>query len=382
MCCIVAQRKAYAPESFIKVSRPSWFGAGQQQDCSEFLRHLLNVLHDQEHAVDGNEHSAPTHSGQRTTNNDEDISSLVSKTFGGYTLTTYHCLRCRTRSSKKESFMDLQLAFPAESTTSASVGSGQMAGGSSSSICRRQEADDSITENGSGSVSLTFLLDHFLQTESLEGVNQYKCEATCGSLQDAERSTQIFSAPPYLVMTLLRFSYEGGRHTKKLTDVQYPLSIEVPLAPLNDGLHESLPRSRIYGLVGVVVHSGLSSDHGHYYCYGRRSRLLSDTSSRPVMRVEGDRDSVDYFVADWFMFNDSRVTRASFEDFRNVTQKFTRDTAYLLVYHSVDEGDADSDSSEPPLHSYLREIIDRDNERYLEVCNEKKLNYVRKTLAL
>ena len=31
-------RAAYSPASFIKASRPPWFEAGRQQDCSEFLR--------------------------------------------------------------------------------------------------------------------------------------------------------------------------------------------------------------------------------------------------------------------------------------------------------------------------------------------------------
>ncbi len=31
-------RSAYSPAAFIKLSRPPWFEAGRQQDCSEFLR--------------------------------------------------------------------------------------------------------------------------------------------------------------------------------------------------------------------------------------------------------------------------------------------------------------------------------------------------------
>lgn len=360
------QRKAYSPEDFVQVSRPSWFGDGQQQDCSEFLRHLMNVLQDQERVVTTSMESSDV------VTDEHHVSSLVSRTFGGYTATSYLCLGCRNASLKRESFMDLQLAFPA-SAASVPAGTATMAGGNSSSA---EPYDLNTSKQNVSSVALASLLEHFLSTESLDGANQYMCEAYCKSLQDAERSTQIASLPPYLVMTLLRFSYEDNRHTKKLTDVRYPLSINIPLTRLNETVDAELDE-KTYGLVGVVVHSGLSSDHGHYYCYARHGQLLADSAERPVQRTAGDNDTVDHFIADWYMFNDSRVTRATFNDFRNLTKKFVRDTAYLLIYRSVGDdchsGVTPATGVEPPLHGYLRDIIDRDNELYLEVCLQTSL---------
>ncbi|KAK4009943.1 ubiquitin carboxyl-terminal hydrolase 35 [Daphnia magna] len=43
-------RAAYSPAAFIKASRPPWFEAGRQQDCSEFLRYLMDSLYEQEKA--------------------------------------------------------------------------------------------------------------------------------------------------------------------------------------------------------------------------------------------------------------------------------------------------------------------------------------------
>jgi len=367
------QRSSYSPDDFLRVSRPSWFADGHQQDCSEFLRHLLNILNDQEDAHLRNQSGASQQSPGASSNksverctvaNNDDVASLVSKTFGGYTLTTYRCLGCQTCSSKREPFMDLQLAFPAESNVSVSAEKGENCNG------RVSEQDESAaTKKGSGPIKLVSLLDYFLHTERLDGANQYKCEATCQSLQNAERSTHIVSAPPYLVMTLLRFGYSEGRHTKKLSDVSYPLSIQVPVVERAVGSPDLLQCSRTYGLVGVVIHSGLSSDHGHYYCYARHSQLLPDDGNRPVLRTEGDPDTADHFLSSWYMFNDSRVTHASFGDFRNVTRLFNRDTAYLLIYRRVDgDGDArDAVATEPPLLASLREVIDQDNERYLQV---------------
>lgn len=36
------QRAAYAPKNFLEASRPPWFNVGSQQDCSEYLRFLLD----------------------------------------------------------------------------------------------------------------------------------------------------------------------------------------------------------------------------------------------------------------------------------------------------------------------------------------------------
>jgi len=127
-----------------------------------------------------------------------------------------------------------------------------------------------------------------------------------------------------------------------------------------------------YGLVGVVVHSGSSSDAGHYFCYARHSLPPSSTTS--FCDADAHRNE-DCFADRWFMFNDSRVTRASFDSIRNLTHKFSRDTAYVLIFHRLDAvSDTFTDVSvsdgfalDPPLHRYLCDIVDEDNRLYLQV---------------
>ena len=41
-------RSIYSPSDLLKIARPPWFESGRQQDCSEFLRYLLDTLHEQE----------------------------------------------------------------------------------------------------------------------------------------------------------------------------------------------------------------------------------------------------------------------------------------------------------------------------------------------
>ena len=40
-------RRHTGPGDFYAASRPPWFSPGQQQDCSEYLRHLLTAMHEQ-----------------------------------------------------------------------------------------------------------------------------------------------------------------------------------------------------------------------------------------------------------------------------------------------------------------------------------------------
>ncbi|XP_022098949.1 ubiquitin carboxyl-terminal hydrolase 38-like isoform X2 [Acanthaster planci] len=45
------QRAAYSPREFLIASRPPWFSPGTQQDCSEFLKYLLDRLDEEEKSI-------------------------------------------------------------------------------------------------------------------------------------------------------------------------------------------------------------------------------------------------------------------------------------------------------------------------------------------
>ena len=311
--------------------------------------------------------------------------SIIERSFAGLLSMTCRCLQCGATSSRTESFMDLALAIPTESqpvpasaTTSSSAHSTPaMVGGCpivSSSSDDVRATSSTFSSTSAGSLSLTSLLQCFLSPERLEGDNQYHCSGPCNGLQDGERHVEILSAPTYLVITLLRFSYDTqtGAHSKIFTDIQYPLVLRVPVQSTNLASAMSGFGEEKYGLVGVVVHSGSSSDAGHYFCYARHSLPPSSTTSFCDADAHGNEDC---FADRWFMFNDSRVTRASFDSIRNLTHKFSRDTAYVLIFHRLDAvSDTFTDVSvsdgfalDPPLHRYLCDIVDEDNRLYLQV---------------
>jgi len=379
----------------VQESKPSWFMSGVQQDCSEFLRYLLNTVHEQEmHSVRQASPASGPAAGQKnaalqglfsqsanTASSAEGRTppSVVQQSFAGLLSMTCRCLQCGTSSSRTESFMDLAVAIPTESplaqpaaasSSSSSHNTPAMVGGSplvatGDDVQTKPSSSSSLVE----SLSLNSLLQHFLMPERLEGDNQYHCDGPCNSLQDGERHVEICAAPTYLIVTLMRFSYnaQSGSHSKIFTDIQYPLILSIPVRAAVPESAVNGFREETYGLVGVIVHSGSSSDAGHYFCYARHTLQPANASSF----VDGDGDC---FADCWFMFNDSRVTRASFENIRNLTHKFSRDTAYVLIYRCVDTVDTsvnvsvtDAFALDPPLHRYLCDIVDEDNRLYLQV---------------
>ena len=134
----------------------------------------------------------------------------------------------------------------------------------------------------------------------------------------------------------------------------------------------------------MVVHSGASSECGHYYCFSRHSQVgdidavidsldrcaaaaASTTKDAPDQPTEEEVD-VDFLQDRWCLFNDARVSGVSFSSFRNLAQRFQKDTPYVLVYKklSLDSHDAQGEA-EPPLSQSLHDAVSKDNTQYLKV---------------
>ena len=262
---------------------------GRQQDCSEYLKYLIDQLHEQERSRVCNQAmltqtaksaTLPRSGSLNITAVEPEPDTLIQKTFGGRAVTTYRCLKCNTSSSRTETFTDLPLAFQDHQeprmATRQSERKVQKNNGPTSSSTDKQEGD---------SISLEEMLHFYMKPEKLEGNNKYHCDV-CGGLQDGERTVKIMESPEYLIITLLRFSFSAKtqRRSKILTDVKYPRALYVPVCPSVDrasgmkrlrATRSPPPTSGVtrerFGLCSVVVHSGLSSDCGHYYTYARHS---------------------------------------------------------------------------------------------------------------
>ncbi|XP_076831047.1 ubiquitin carboxyl-terminal hydrolase 38 [Brachyhypopomus gauderio] len=473
------QRAAYAPRSFLDASRPPWFTVGSQQDCSEYLRFLLDRLHEEERTIralqtakskphlsnsgtaedslaqdvtDTSPHFHPEHADVEC-----DGQTLVERMFGGRLSTGIRCLHCHSLSEKEEPFTDLALAFcPSgpRARTSADQPGGQGAvngGGEGSEGPARDGARPGPERPGpeqpgaEPALFLADLVEYFLAPEVLEEENCYFCER-CGSLQRAERTMRVVVAPEYLILTLLRFSYDATCHVRRkiLDNVGIPMGMGLPVhrlhpppgstpsssTPLSsssspvrvdspeagenlakklkpsqkeeeeeedgftdcrreggEGGEESGLQLVPYTLSSVVMHSGMSSESGHYYSYGRNvsgtdsnaATSLSHNSSRLSGGVAPSQDVLNcggQNSRDWFLFNDSRVTFTNFQSVQNVTSRFPKDTAYVLIYRKQEadgqpgapRGTVNSSrfNGEPPLHKDLMDAITKDNKLFLQ----------------
>uniref|UniRef100_A0A1A8MFA2 Ubiquitin carboxyl-terminal hydrolase n=4 Tax=Nothobranchius pienaari TaxID=704102 RepID=A0A1A8MFA2_9TELE len=472
------QRVAYAPRNFLEASRPPWFNVGSQQDCSEYLRFLLDRLHEEEKTLQVLESSKPKVpslvgcSSKETSSEEQpesrlietetkpadDQRTLIEKMFGGKLITGIRCMQCNCISEKEEPFTDLSLAFcPAASSQKSpkfqgpseepkllcqgAVNGGSEAPepGSASSLASNFHYEPDTTEPP---LSVPDLVNYFLAPEILDEDNAYFCEK-CASLQRAERTLRLVSAPEYLILTLLRFSYDAKCHTRRkiLDNVTIPpalrLPVHVPTPPARWSSASSSPvqvdspessenlakklkpsqgdekedgtqridevqevnrvgdapvHSVPYMLSSVVVHSGVSSESGHYYSYGRNisgadpanpSPDGEDLEKGPAARSLCTPELSDgrQEEKEWLLFNDSRVTFTSLQSAQNITKRFPKDTAYVLMYRKQEVPGEHSNggvkasgmslSVEPPLQKELLDAIIKDNKLYLQ---EQELN--------
>ncbi|XP_063813051.1 ubiquitin carboxyl-terminal hydrolase 35 [Pseudophryne corroboree] len=461
-----SQRPAVSPESFLASSWPPWFTPGVQQDCSEYLKYLLDRLHEEEKTGKRiSQTLAQTSFGFQVKKPLLGQKTLVEQMFGGRIVTKIQCLKCHSVSSREERFTDLSLAFPPSGgitaripkTSHPSVIPVEDIGPHHSDIAHkgldRQTAiapghggcqqkteehggkvtpietlgfygkDDQLEHTASEDkdvnncpvvktrdwpalapsestcvkkcpLSLSDLINHYLCPEMLTAENKYRCE-TCASLQDAEKVVEISTGPEYLILTLLRFSFDlkAMKRRKILDNVSIPLILKMPIQvnslPSDECVEMSsrhasarVHQPAIYDLCTVIVHSGLSSESGHYYCYSRD--CMNRDSHRPpsagVKRFPTDKH-LDMEIQ-WYLFNDTRVSFSSFESVSNVTSFFPTDTAYVLFYRhrelaqadSVLESGATKSRGDVSLYKELMEAISKDNIKYLQEQEKEARN--------
>lgn len=259
------------PSSLVKNCTPSWFRFGQQQDSSEFLNFLLDNLNEQLNNLRTNA-----------------TTSLIKTSFGMQLATHCQCSCCASITTRNESCYYLPLSFKSES---------------------KSELTPKVART-----SLQTLVDDFFDVEKLtsEAGNSYFC-SQCNSLQNATKKI-IFTRenakdpPDFLILTLNRFVYSvaNGNNTKIMEQIDYPNIIEIKTYSENNELIIEK-----YSLLSIVVHSGSSLHYGHYYTYMR------------------------YGNNDWYLANDSVVTKVSFENLVSTQNTFKDDTPYILFYEKM-----------------------------------------------
>jgi ubiquitin carboxyl-terminal hydrolase 36/42 len=203
----LSSRKPFTPKPFVlnlkKIAKH--FRNGRQEDSHEFLRFLIDGIHDL------------LKKGEK---------SIIQDVFGGIFQSQVVCLKCKTKSNKFDPLMDISLDI---------------------------KNCDSIEQ----------ALFRYSASENLNKGNQYKC-ANCNMLRDAQKRVTIKKSPQILTIQLKRFGFCSSYGSKVTRCVKYPE--ELKLQPF---MSEANVSNTSYQLYGVLVHAGHTCNSGHYYSFVR-----------------------------------------------------------------------------------------------------------------
>ncbi|PWA52381.1 TRAF-like protein [Artemisia annua] len=251
------------------------------------------------------------------------VEGTIQKLFEGHQFSDINCINVDFKSTRKESFYDLQLDVKG---------------------CRDVYAS----------------FDKYVEVELLEGDNKYRAEEH--GLQDARKKVLFIAFPPVLQLHLKRFEYNvDSTLTSKINDrYEFPLELDLDRESgkyLSPGADKSV--RNLYTLYSVLVHSG-GVRGGHYYA-----------CIRPTLSEQ------------WYQFNDEKLTkedlkRALEEQYggetnpvcNNAPSEITKDSnAYMLVYvrkSNKEEIFCDVDEKDIPEHlgtSLKKELEEKEEKR-------------------
>ncbi|KAJ0789246.1 putative ubiquitinyl hydrolase 1 [Helianthus annuus] len=259
------------------------------------------------------------------------VEGTIQQLFEGHHMNYIECINVDYKSTRKESFYDLQLDVKG---------------------CRDVYAS----------------FDKYVEVERLEGDNKYHAEQH--GLQDAKKGVLFIDFPPVLQLQLKRFEYDFMRDTMVKINDRYEFPLQLDLDRENGKyLSPQADRSvrNLYTLHSVLVHSG-GVHGGHYYAYIRPT--LSDQ---------------------WLKFDDERVTKEDMKramdeqyggeeelpqanpGFNNSPFKFTKySNAYMLVY--IRESDKEKiicNVDEKDVAEHLRIRLKKEQEEKEQKRKEK-----------
>ncbi|XP_063765610.1 ubiquitin carboxyl-terminal hydrolase 40 [Eleginops maclovinus] len=134
-------------------------------------------------------------------------------------------------------------------------------------ISQRQEDFLDLTVCVCGVLSLEEALwNMFVEEELFQGNNLYRC-AQCDRLVTAAKSAKLKKLPPFMTMSLLRFSFDYAKceRYKETGRYVFPLNINLrPFCEETDGEDSDYS----YELFSVIIHKG-GCYGGHYHVYIR-----------------------------------------------------------------------------------------------------------------
>ncbi|OHT14307.1 hypothetical protein TRFO_15331 [Tritrichomonas foetus] len=145
-----------------------------------------------------------------------------------------------------------------------------------------------LTMTVKGIPSLEESFKQYTSPEYLNGDNKYQTEEY--GKQDAIMGVEFLEFPPVLFLHLSRFTFDYATERMIKVNDRFEFPPEIDLTPYMAEDAPGKSKSNLYDLYGVLVHSG-GVFGGHYYAF-----LRTSTSTQ------------------WFKFNDSFVSKDSFQN--------------------------------------------------------------------
>lgn len=282
-------KAAIIPESiFTMLCKVPRFRGYQQQDAHEFLRYVLDRLHQEcldNRSILIDEQKQPT-TGRSSNANATKKASLIGNIFGGILQNEVNCLECGFKSHKQDPFLDLSLDIPSLDTPSSNNSDN-----SNSSYLTNEE------------YNLIDCLSSFIELEELTETELYYCT----NCQQKQRSTKRFwirRLPDVLCLHLKRFRYNNYLRTKIDNYIKFPIQGLDMKRFVTVNKHETRGSScgpTTYDLVAFIEHHGSGVGSGHYTAFCRHDNY-------------------------WFHFDDSSVTVCD-------ESKVRQSKAYILFYN-------------------------------------------------
>nr|XP_057946273.1 ubiquitin carboxyl-terminal hydrolase 40 isoform X2 [Doryrhamphus excisus] len=157
-------------------------------------------------------------------------STLIHRLYHGTIVNSIVCKECGNVSQRQEDFLDLTVC-----------------------VCGVSSLEEA-------------LWNMFVEEEMFEGNNLYRC-ALCNRLVTAAKSAKLQKLPPFMTMSLLRFSFDFAKceRYKETGRYSFPLTINLrPFCEQADGVAADYS----YELFSVIIHKG-GCYGGHYHVYIR-----------------------------------------------------------------------------------------------------------------
>uniref|UniRef100_A0A1Y1K5I3 Ubiquitin carboxyl-terminal hydrolase n=1 Tax=Photinus pyralis TaxID=7054 RepID=A0A1Y1K5I3_PHOPY len=259
-------------KSQIQRFAPRFMGYSQQ-DAQEFLRYLLEGLHEDVNRVTTKPAPILTEIDEKLSDGEKAYeswqrylrmdNSKVVDIFVGQLKSTLKCTHCGHCSVTFDPFWDLSLSIP---------------------------------QRPSGSLRLQQCLDHFTREETLDGDEKPTC-SKCKERRKCTKSFTIQKFPKILVIHLKRFSPTERFRGKLSSTIDFPLEN----LDLRNYAADNSPSECRYNLYAISNHSGTTYS-GHYTAYCRHP-----------------------YSQTWHEYNDSRVSSIS-------PKMLVSGEAYVLFY--------------------------------------------------